>query len=141
MPDTHDYPLAEVLGTGDKIHHARPVKLLGDRIETRCGMEGRKTGRDGGTWCPECLALARTEDLRKARRNAVIAYCAAANHLLAHVDAEVPQPIGPALLDCDWAREEVLKADLALNAEQFQLDMVKLIGRRGDQPPIKTRES
>lgn len=61
MFDIHDYPLAEVLGAGDMIHHARPVKLLGDCIETRCGMEGRKTGRDGGGWCPECVALAQAE--------------------------------------------------------------------------------
>jgi len=61
MTDTRDYPLVEVLGAGDMIHHARPAKFFGDRIETRCGMEGRKTGRDGGAWCPECVALARAE--------------------------------------------------------------------------------
>jgi hypothetical protein len=61
MPDTHDYPLAEVLGTGDTIHHAWRVGLLGSRVETRCGLRGYRSGRDGGVMCAECVARERAE--------------------------------------------------------------------------------
>lgn len=61
MTDTHDYPLAEVLDAGNTIHYARHVGLLGSRIETRCGLQGYRSGRDGGVVCAECVARERAK--------------------------------------------------------------------------------
>lgn len=123
MPDTHDYPLAQVLGTGNLTHHARPAALPG-RIETRCGQEGERTDRDGSFWCPDCLALERAEANTHDERggNAAMEVARYADQYVAYADGDSDTAPGrPPIEAMRRVREQLAAATARAEAAEAEL--------------------
>lgn len=80
----------------------------------------------------------RLAKLHAIRRNAAIQFQAAVTDLRIHVHANTPVPVEQLVAACDAARNAFIDADGAVRAEQFQLNMIGLIGRRGDELPAET---
>lgn len=73
--------------------------------------------------------------LREARREAATQWRAAVDALVGHVDDEAPDVVTGLVAACDNARDVFLGAHFRVGAEEFQLRLVPVLGRRGDQLP------
>ena len=76
--------------------------------------------------------------LREARREAAAQWRAAVDALVGQVDDETPDVVTSLVAACDKAREVFIGAHFRVGAEEFQLSLVPVLGRRGDQLPAVT---
>ena len=76
--------------------------------------------------------------LREARREAAVQWRAAVDALVGQVNNETPDVVTSLVAACDKAREVFIDAHFQVGAEEFQLRLVPVLGRRGDQLPAVT---
>lgn len=79
--------------------------------------------------------------LRTARREAAAMWQLAVDTLVSHVDDESPDAVVNLIAACDTARERFFDACLRFRAEEFQLSLISVLGRRGDELPEDWQEA
>lgn len=92
----------------------------------------------GGAWRIEDVPAGPTpylEALCEARREAVANWRQAVDALANHIDDKAEGDVHNLVAACDKAREVFVAAHSRLGAEEFQVRLIPILGRRGDQLP------